>query len=239
MDFFTYFCSMEERKYIVYIHKNKINGKVYVGITSLKPILRWRNDGSGYKKCVRFKNAILKHGWENFEHIIIFRNISKELACKEEQLLIKRYRKKELCYNIANGGEGVGVVSESTKEKLRAYRGEKASMYNKKFSKESILKRVETRKRENSYLREMPWLEKYRHRKGKDSPLYGKKPSENTLKAHRKIVLQFSLTNNYITEYASIKEASLKIGISSPAILHCLKGITKKAGGYIWKYKEE
>ena len=27
MDFFTYFCSMEERKYIVYIHKNKINGE--------------------------------------------------------------------------------------------------------------------------------------------------------------------------------------------------------------------
>lgn len=47
MDFFTYFCSMEERKYIVYIHKNKINGKVYVGITHYtNPEKRWNY---GYK----------------------------------------------------------------------------------------------------------------------------------------------------------------------------------------------
>lgn len=70
---------MEERKYIVYIHKNKINGKVYVGITHYtNPEKRW---GHGYHD-------------NNFEHIILFKNINKELACREKQLLISRYKKK-------------------------------------------------------------------------------------------------------------------------------------------------
>ena len=92
MDFFTYFCSMEERKYIVYIHKNKINGEVYVGITHYtNPEKRWR-EGKGYSINPHFTSSINKYGWDNFEHIIIFKNIPKEVACKEEQLLIKRFK---------------------------------------------------------------------------------------------------------------------------------------------------
>lgn len=114
MDFFTYFCSMEERKYIVYIHKNKINGKVYVGITHYtNPEKRW---GYGYHGNPYFQSAISKYGWNNFEHIILFKNINKELACREEQLLISRYKKKGICYNIANGGEGSEAMSEEIKE---------------------------------------------------------------------------------------------------------------------------
>ena len=47
------------------------------------------------------------------------------------------------------------------------------------------------------------------------------------------------LFKNFIKEFNSIKEASEEIGISKPAIVHCLKGKTKKAGGYKWKYKYE
>lgn len=85
----------------------------------------------------------------------------------------------------------------------------------------------------------MPWLAKYRLRKGKDSPLFGKAPSENTLLAHRKIILQFNLDGEFIKGFNLIKEASEEIGVSKSAIVHCLKGKTKKAGGYKWKYKYE
>ena len=69
--------------------------------------------------------------------------------------------------------------------------------------------------------------------------MYGRKPSKNTLLAHRKVILQFNLGGEFIKEFNSIKEASEEIGISKPTIVHCLKGKTKKAGGYKWKYKYE
>ena len=51
---------MEEHNYTVYMHKNKINGKVYIGITKQKPKYRWHN-GEGYNHQV-FKRAIDKYG---------------------------------------------------------------------------------------------------------------------------------------------------------------------------------
>lgn len=100
-------------------------------------------------------------------------------------------------------------------------------------------RRISTRKALGHYSKDTSWLAPYRLRKGKESPMYGRKPSENTLLAHRKVILQFSLDGEFIKEFSSIKEASGEIGISKPAIVHCLKGKTKKAGGYKWKYKYE
>lgn len=47
--------------YTIYMHKNKINGKIYIGQTSQEPKKRWDN-GRGYIDCSRFYNAILKYG---------------------------------------------------------------------------------------------------------------------------------------------------------------------------------
>lgn len=46
----------------VYMHKNKENGKMYIGITSRHPEVRWGNNGSQYTKTKNpyFYNAIKK-----------------------------------------------------------------------------------------------------------------------------------------------------------------------------------
>ena len=105
--------------YTVYQHKNKINGKIYIGITSRKPEERWGSDGRNYKTSPHFYSAIQKYGWDNFEHNILFTNLSKEQACEKEQELIKYYNSmdREFGYNSTSGGEFF-VMNKETKEKI-------------------------------------------------------------------------------------------------------------------------
>lgn len=77
----------KEKTYVLYWHINKINNKVYVGITCQKYINRW-NNGKGYKKQKLFNNAIQKYGWGGFEHKIMHENLSKEKACILERAYI-------------------------------------------------------------------------------------------------------------------------------------------------------
>ena len=128
----------EKHNYTVYMHKNKINDKVYIGITSQKINLRWRK-GKGYKDC-KFRNAIDKYGWDNFEHIILCQNLTKDEACNKEIELIKKYNStnRKYGYNISTGGDSGSIgthrkMTDEHKEKDRiAHLGEKNGMYGKK-----------------------------------------------------------------------------------------------------------
>ena len=82
--------------WVVYIHTNKINGKMYVGITSQKPKRRWGFNGKGYKGCVKFVNAIKK-------------------------LLISSFDTINKGYNQEPGGIG-GSKSEEARNKIREAR---------------------------------------------------------------------------------------------------------------------
>ena len=90
----------------IYMHRNKINNKVYIGQTKCNnPNNRWRN-GTNYQNTY-FGRAINKYGWDNFEHIILETNIqSIEEADAKERFYIAQYdsNNPEKGYNLTNGG---------------------------------------------------------------------------------------------------------------------------------------
>lgn len=115
---------MNKESYCVYMHKNKTNGKIYIGQTihNDNPEVRWGKNGIGYKNNNHFWSSIQKYGWDNFEHIILAKNLSKEEADKLEIYYIIKFNTQndKFGYNIASGGHNGGFPhSEKTKQQIR------------------------------------------------------------------------------------------------------------------------
>lgn len=139
--------------YSIYIHINKINHKVYVGQTCQIPEQRWRN-GEGYKESPRFYNAIKKYGWDNFEHLILFSNLTQEEANIYEKELIKNYSSnyEEYGYNMTSGGENHYRFTEETKQKLREQKlGDKNPQWgkHKTLEEKEYLRQIQIEKTKN------------------------------------------------------------------------------------------
>lgn len=105
-----------EKQWVIYMHVNKINGKVYIGQTCQYPYNdRWR-DGKGYKTG-HFSYAIQKYGWNNFSHIILESNIkSREEANNLEKFWIRRMNSTNPKYGYNEHEGGTGFSSEQIKE---------------------------------------------------------------------------------------------------------------------------
>ena len=191
-----------KRNYILYLHINKIDGKKYYGITSEKnPNRRWRN-GKGYQNNEYFTNAIEKHGWDNFEHIILFENLTESEAYALEKQHIAKYNTKnrEFGYNLTDGGEGTNgyhhteeskrKISEKTKgENNPMYgkgyliSGENHPMYGKYHTEESKQKMSESKKGKKLSEESKQKISKANKGKncGENNPMYGKTGEKNPM----------------------------------------------------------
>ena len=220
--------------YCVYVHTNKINGKKYIGQTRQKPTKRWGKDGTGYKpkkdNTCKFWNAIQKYGWDNFEHEVLFENLSLEMANLLEEELIKKYNTTDddFGYNMRFGGDN-RRLSEEIREKISTARkghnygmiGENAPMYGKHHSEEA-------RKKISKAIR------------GDNNPFYGKHHSEELkrqmceLRGKKVICIETGVI------YNSIREAVRDTGIRRCCIIAVLHNRQKTAGGFHWAcYIEE
>ena len=118
--------------YILYEHRNKINGKRYIGITNNKT-KRWYGKGKHYDGCPYFFAAIQKYGWDNFEHNVLIYDLTREEASRLEKHFIKTLKTcdRAFGYNLAEGGVNAPTMlgkhhSKETKRKMsEAQRGKK------------------------------------------------------------------------------------------------------------------
>lgn len=102
------------KSYLIYKHTNKINGKCYIGQTCYtNSTHRWHSNGSGYKSQQKFYRAILKYGWENFEHQILIENLTKQEADELEIAYINQFDSIENGYNLLIGGSGQTTQGEA------------------------------------------------------------------------------------------------------------------------------
>lgn len=257
----------QEKKWCVYKHINKVNGKVYIGQTCQKPENRWGN-GSNYKPCTLFYRAIMKYGWDGFEHKVVEDNLTFEQANFLEEKLIKELKSNEpeYGYNLKSGGSN-GIPNEEVKQKMKDnhadYSGENHPKYGTNCSEETKNKIREANK-------------KY---KGENHPFYGKHHSEEAKKkmseAHKKIpvsqkALERSIEVNkgkHLTKdhkeaiskansgannkrskpvicletneiFDSAGEASRKKNVSKDVLIRCCNKKVKTCGGLHWEYIE-
>ena len=213
-----------ENTYTVYLHENKINNKKYIGITHQKPKYRWKN-GRGYKSCILFNKAIQKYGWENFNHIILFENLSKEEAEQKEIELISFFKsnQKKYGYNIENGGNSIGKLAEETKEKMRK-------------AKKTFRHTEETKRKIGLKCKE-------RYANKENHPMYGKPHSKETKEkisnSNKKKINQYDLDGNFIKTWNSAIDVEKELGIDSCHINSVANGKQYSCHNYIWKYEKE
>lgn len=200
---------IHDSSWTVYCHINKINMKMYVGITSKRnPNERWRS-GKGYADTPHFGAAIKKYGWSNFEHIIIASHLTEEEACNFEKLLIKKMNLLDdnFGYNISEGGN-----------KGCLFRGERHPMYGKHHTEEA--------KEKNR--------QKHLGISHPHTPESREKLRRATLGNHRGKQTKVRCIETQ-TIYMSAAEAERATNADASAIIKCVKGKLHKTNGLHWE----
>lgn len=201
--------------YTVYLHICP-NGKRYYGSTKQSVNNRWRS-GKAYKFNRYFTDDINKYGWNNIQHIIIAKGLSKNEALWLEEELTREWKNSnpDKSYNIDFGNR----LSEETKKKVgEANKGKYVSEETKKKISDAMVGKNN------------PMYGKYRE----NHPMYGKQGKSNP-----KSKSVICITTKRI--FYSTSEGAKYYSFNKSGITRCCKGEQKSSGKYkgeklIWRY---
>ena len=136
-----------ENNYSVYQHVTPDNMYYFGQTNNIKR--RWSNNGARYKGTA-LQPYIEKYGWDNIQHIVLFREQTRENALWIEDFLITTAREDGVCINRQRSGnirkeEGYyQQYREENKDKIREQRKQyreqnkdKIREYNQKYYEEN------------------------------------------------------------------------------------------------------
>lgn len=235
-----------ENNYCVYMHIAP-SGKKYIGITSQRPTHRFSN-GNGYKQHRYFYSAICKYGWDNIEHIILDKNLSKDEACEREKFYISKYKStdRRYGYNISTGGDSGASGTSWTEERRKNHVPQNKRPIDKYSLEGKYLKTYDSIASASNdchigqsgiiaclkgeRLKAGGYIWRYRG----DCFSNGKTESNK----YRKVKM-YSLGGDLIKTYDSIYNASIDNGINKSHIGECCRGKAKSVEGYVFRYERD
>ena len=209
-----------EKTYLIYLHRNKINGKCYVGQTSQKPEARWGGWGQRYADQEYFNRAIQKYGWDNFEHIILEENIPQDKVDERE---------------IYWGGYYHALAPEGYSLHLGSYTNYIESEVATKFRSEVSKKNwedIEYRKKVVQGRKDM-WANASEECKEKMLANLDRTGLTGLARSKEVLCVETNIT------YPSTREAERQTGVKHNNIANVCNGKRQTAGGFHWRYVKE
>lgn len=218
--------------FVVYQHRNKVNGKVYIGITSRSPEKRWGVNGDGYRTSPHFHSAILKYGWDNFEHNVLFVDLTREEACLKEQELIREFKSNDsrFGYNQTSGGDFFTMSEEAKKKISGSMKGNKNGLGHpcSKEKAEKISKAQKGRHLTSEHRAKLSVAASKRHVPCSDA----KRELLSRNYPHKRKVYCRELDK----VFESVQSCGRVLHIDAATISHACKGVIKSARGYHLEY---
>lgn len=246
--------------YNIYIIKNKINNKIYIGQTKTSLIKRW----SGHKSKSRndsklaLHSAIRLYGIENFFIELLDTALNLEEANKKEIELINQYNSK--CpngYNMVDGGSVEFLNASLPKTKEHKKKIQFKHMKSAKpiiqfdiatgkilnewssgkeilrggFNRANIIKICKSNKK-FGYIYEYGWCYK---------DFYDSITNKNLLitinyNPHGRTIKCLDMDKNLVKIYHKITDAAKELNCNPSSIADCLNGRAKTCKGYKWEY---
>ena len=238
-----------EYLYYIYKHTNKNNGKVYIGQTRDTMEERSGSNGSNYRGCPKFYNAIQSYGWDAFLPEIIDTAQTQDEAYEKEKYYISCYHSTDdkFGYNLDFGGQG-GATSPGARElisqkaKERYIDPTKNPMYGKKHTDETRKKQREKKLGSNNPMYGTTWTDTQRARSGTRGMKLNLTEEQRDIKREHMRTIGSTVGLKPIRcltddmEFLSCTAASKFYKIPKPTITDNLKGRSKTCHGLRFEY---